>query len=162
MDATALWWLLALVLMGVGLIGTVFPLLPGTPFLFFGMLVGAWADGFRHVGYITLAVLFALVLLSALLDWIAGALGAKRVGASKQAVTGAFIGSFAGMFAGLPGLVLGPFVGAVAGELYARRDVLQAGKVGVATWVGLLLGAIAKVAIALVMLGIFISVYLLT
>lgn len=50
MDASTLWWLLALVLMGVGLVGTVFPLLPGTPFfLFFGMLVGAWADGFSHV-----------------------------------------------------------------------------------------------------------------
>lgn len=94
---------------------------------------------------------------------MAGALGAQRVGASKQAVSGAVIGSFAGMFAGVPGLVLGPFIGAVLGELYARRDVLQAGKVGVATWLGLLFGAVAKVAIALVMLGIFfVSVYLLT
>ncbi|MDR3430057.1 MULTISPECIES: DUF456 domain-containing protein [Silvimonas] len=159
-DGNIWWWLLAFGLMITGLIGTVFPLLPGTPFLFFGMLIAAWITAFTRVGYITLGILFALVLLSAALDWMAGALGAKKAGASKLAVSGAILGSLAGMFAGIPGLILGPFIGAALGELYARRDLVQAGKAGVATWLGLLLGAIAKVGIALMMIGIFASVWL--
>ncbi|GGP22883.1 DUF456 domain-containing protein [Silvimonas iriomotensis] len=158
-DGNIWWWVVAIALMLTGLVGTVFPLLPGTPFLFFGMLVAAWIDGFTRVGYITLGILLLLMLFSALLDWMASALGAKHAGASKQAVSGALLGSIVGMFFGIPGLILGPFIGAVAGELYARRGIVQAGKAGVATWLGLVLGAIAKVAIALMMLGLFLSVW---
>ena len=85
----------------------------------------------------------------------ASLLGAKRVGASPKAVLGATLGSVVGIFFGLPGLILGPFIGAVIGELGARRGLDQAAASGVATWVGLLLGTIAKLAIGLAMIGVF-------
>ncbi len=68
---------------------------------------------------------------------------------------GAFVGSLVGLAFGLPGLLVGPFVGAIAGEWYARRDLRQAGKVGFATWLGMLLAAVAKLAILLAMVGLF-------
>ncbi|WP_308445879.1 DUF456 domain-containing protein [Chitiniphilus purpureus] len=143
------------VLVFIGLLGTLLPLLPGTPLIFGGMLLAAWVDGFVRVGWMPLVLLAGLLLLSIVLDYISGALGAKRYGASKQALWGALAGSILGVFGGLPGLLIGPFAGAALGEYYARRDMEQAGKVGLATWMGLIIGAIAKVAVALAMLGIF-------
>ncbi|MDT0496345.1 DUF456 family protein [Algiphilus sp. W345] len=156
-----LWWGLAVLLIGGGLVGTIYPLLPGVPMIFIGMWIGAWVDGYARVGTKTLVFLGVLTAFSVILDFIASALGARRVGASRQAVTGALIGSIAGMFFGLPGLLIGPFVGAVVGELVARGGLSQAMNVGVATWIGLLLGALAKLAISLVMIGVFVSVFLL-
>lgn len=153
---TVLWWLLALALIVGGLAGVILPILPGLPMLFGGLLIIAWMDDFVRVGGFTLGVLGALVVLGMVLDFIAGALGAKRVGASPRAVTGAALGSVVGMFFGLPGLLLGPFVGAVIGELGARGSLRQAGASGVGTWVGLLVGTIAKLAIGLAMLGLFV------
>ncbi|UXY16391.1 DUF456 domain-containing protein [Chitiniphilus purpureus] len=155
MVAATAWYVLAGVLVFIGLLGTLLPLLPGTPLIFGGMLLAAWVDGFVRVGWMPLVLLAGLLLLSIVLDYISGALGAKRYGASKQALWGALAGSILGVFGGLPGLLIGPFAGAALGEYYARRDMEQAGKVGLATWMGLIIGAIAKVAVALAMLGIF-------
>jgi len=65
-----------------------------------------------------------------------------------------------GLFLGIPGLILGPFVGAVAGEFIARRELLHAGKVGLGTWIGLVLGAVAKLLIAFMMVAAFGAFYL--
>jgi len=92
-------------------------------------------------------------------DFAATALGARRVGASRQAIAGAAIGTLVGVFFGPIGLVLGPFVGAVAGELAARGSLEQATNVGVATWMGLLFGTLAKLALSLAMLGVFAAAY---
>jgi hypothetical protein len=158
---TALLWALAVVLVLVGIAGTVLPALPGAPLVFLGLLLAAWIDGFQRVGWLTLALLAALTLASMGVDLVATSLGAKRVGASRQAVIGAAIGTVAGLFFGLPGIVAGPFVGAAAGEYLARRDVIQAGKVGLGTWLGLALGAAAKLALAFAMLGLFLTAYIL-
>lgn len=155
MDISVLWWGLALLLIIGGLAGTLLPILPSTPMILAGMLLAAGLDDFQRVGWLTLALLAALVIVSQLMDLVAGALGAKKAGASRLAMVGALIGSVLGIFAGLPGLLLGPFFGAAAGEFLARQDAMQAGKVGVATLLGFILGAVAKVAIALAMLGVF-------
>jgi len=147
--------LLAIALVLGGLAGAVLPLLPGLPMLFGGLLLGAWVNGFIHVGKWTLGILGVMLAVGMALDFIAGSLGAKRVGASPKAVLGATLGSVVGIFFGLPGLILGPFIGAVIGELGARRGLDQAAASGVATWVGLLLGTIAKLAIGLAMIGLF-------
>ena len=102
-----------------------------------------------------LVLLGVLVVLALIVDFAATALGAKKVGASKKAIAGSVAGTFVGLFFGLPGLLLGPFVGAVLGELAAQRYLDQATRVGIATWVGLLLGTIAKLALSLTMLGVF-------
>lgn len=153
-------WVAAAGLVAVGLAGAVLPMLPGIPLVFIGLWLGAWIDDYQRVGTFTLVVLGVLVVASILIDFVASAVGAKRVGASPQAIWGALIGSIVGMFFGLPGLLLGPFAGAVVGELMARSDLRQATNVGIATWLGLLFGTLAKLALSLTMLGVFVLSYL--
>ncbi len=154
-------WILVLMLVTVGLAGTVLPMLPGAPMVFGGLWLAAWIDGYTRVGPWTIGVLGVLVLLAIAMDFIASALGAQRVGASRQAIIGSVIGSVVGLFFGLLGLLLGPFIGAVIGELMARRDMQQATTVGIATWIGLLFGTIAKLALSLTMIGVFVFAYFL-
>ena len=153
--------ILAAVLVLIGLAGTLLPILPGVPLIFAGLLVAAWADNFQHVGAVALTILGALTVLAIAADFLASALGAKKLGASPKAVAGATIGAIVGIFFGLPGIVLGPFLGAVIGELSAKRELLQAGKSGLGTWLGLLLASVAKLTVSFLMLGVFITAYLL-
>ncbi|WP_269532747.1 DUF456 domain-containing protein [Chitinimonas sp. BJYL2] len=148
-------WVLAILLMLAGLVGTILPLIPAAPLLFGGFLLGAWLDQFERVGWIWLGVLLILTALMAVVDFVAAALGAKRQGASRLAMVGAALGTVVGMFLGLIGLVIGPFVGAVAGEWAASGDRVRAGKVGLATWLGMLLGTVAKLVLALMMIALF-------
>jgi uncharacterized protein len=160
MTRPELWlWLLAVVLVLVGLAGSVLPVLPGVPLVFTGLVVAAWADDFQRVTWVTIAVLGLLTVCALAVDLAATALGARRVGASRLAIAGAAVGTVAGMFLGIPGLVLGPFVGAVAGELISRGETRQAARAGVATWLGLVFGTIAKLAIVFTMLGLFAFAY---
>jgi uncharacterized protein len=160
MSVEVLWWMLALLLVGIGIAGSVLPALPGVPLVFAGLLLAAWAGGFEQVGAFPLVVLGVLTLLSFVIDMAATAMGAKRVGATKLAVAGAALGTLAGLFLGLPGLILGPFAGAVAGELMSHGQVQQATRAGVATWMGLLFGTLAKLALIFTMLGLFALAYI--
>ena len=153
--------LLAIALIIAGLAGTVLPALPGVPLIFGGLLLIAYQDGFRKVGVVTLVILGVLAILAVAIDYVAGIFGAKRVGASKLAIVGATIGTIAGLFLGFAGIIFGPFIGAAAGEFIARQDALQAGKVGFATWLGIIIGIAAKLGIAFLMVGIFVANYFL-
>lgn len=152
-------FVLAALLVAIGLAGTVLPALPGAPLVFAGLLLAAWADGFAHVGARTLAVLAALAVASLGVDVAATALGARRAGASPRALAGAALGTLVGLFFGIPGLLLGPFLGAALGEWTAHRELGRAGRVGLATWLGLLLGSAARLALAFTMVGIFVAVW---
>lgn len=160
MDPTLL-YLLAIVLVIIGLAGTVLPVIPGALLVFAGLFVAAWADGFARVGTLALVIIGVLAALSFVADFVASLLGAKRVGASPLALFGAALGGGIGLFLGLPGLILGPFVGAVAGELIARGGLRQAGKVGLGTWLGLVAAAVVKVIIAFMMIATFLAFYIL-
>jgi uncharacterized protein YqgC (DUF456 family) len=149
-------WLLAGVLIVLGLAGLILPVLPGIPLMFAGLILMAWAEDFVHVGWITLTLLGVLTLLSYGLDFLATALGAKRFGASPRAVMGAAVGAVAGLFFGLPGILLGPFVGAVLGEFSRKATLRQATQAGVGATLGLLFGALLKLALAFTMLGVFV------
>lgn len=155
MDNTSLYYVIAGVLIVVGLLGTILPVLPGLPVMFAGMLLAAWAGDFRHIGGGTLTALGALVLLSIAVDLVASLMGAKRSGASKKGMWGAGLGGFAGIFFGLPGLVAGPFLGASLGEMAHGRAWRDASKIGLGTWLGLLLGALLKLMLAFWMLVLF-------
>ena len=155
MDATIPLWLLAAVLVVAGLLGLVLPVLPGTPLLFAGLLIAAWAEDFAYVGAGTLAAIAVLAILTYPIDFAATALGARRFGASKRAAVGAAVGALVGLFFGIPGILLGPFIGAVIGELTAQRGLGEAGRAGVGAMVGLVLGAAGKMALAFSMLGLF-------
>jgi uncharacterized protein len=154
-------WILAVVCIAAGVAGIVVPVLPGPPLVWLGMLFAAWADGFTRVSGWTLAFLAVLAASTLAIDLIASAAGAKRVGASRWAIVGAVVGTVVGLFLGLPGIVLGPFVGAVAGEMLTRRNWKAAGKVGLGTSIGLLLGIAAKTAVVFAMLGVFVLAYLI-
>jgi uncharacterized protein YqgC (DUF456 family) len=154
-DATLAWLGIATLLVGIGLAGTLVPALPGVPLIFVGLALAAWAEGFAHVGGGTVALLAFLMLLAWAADFAAGLLGARRFGASRLALLGAGAGALIGMFLGLPGLILGPFAGAVLGELVERRDLLQAGRAGIGALLGFALGSAVKLAIGLSMLLIF-------
>lgn len=149
-------WALSIVLILVGLAGTVLPALPGTALVLGGIVLGAWVDNFTRVGLVTLAVIAAIAVLAWVLDYVAGLLGAQRAGASRQALIGAALGTVVGLFMGLVGVLFMPLVGAAIGEYIARKDQQQALKVGVSTWLGIMAGLLAKVVLAFVMIGIFV------
>ena len=153
---------LAAVLVLIGLVGTVLPVIPGALLIFAGLALAAWAHDFTRVGWVGLTIIGLLGLLSFVADFVASLLGAKRVGASPMALVGAAIGAVVGLFLGIPGLILGPFLGAVLGEYVARGKLVQAGKVGLGTWLGLLVAAVTKVVIAFLMIGTFFAFYLFT
>lgn len=156
----ATWALFALsaVLVAVGVAGIVLPVIPGAPVLFAGLVLAAWAENFEFVGYGWLTVLGLLALLSYAVDFAAGVFGARRFGASRRGMLGAALGAVIGLFFGLPGVLLGPFVGAVLGELSGQRRLDEAGRAGMGASLGLVLGAAAKLALAFSMLGIFAAV----
>ena len=160
MSIEVLWLVLAVVLVCVGVAGSVLPALPGVPLVFAGLLLAAWAGDFQQVTWVPLVVLGLLTVMSFVIDLAATALGAKRVGATKLAVLGAALGTLGGLFLGLPGLILGPFVGAVAGELLSHGQVQQATRAGLATWMGLIFGTLAKLALVFTMLGVFALAYI--
>lgn len=157
---SVLLWVLASVLVVVGVAGVLLPILPGGVLVFAGLLLAAWADGFTRVGAATLVVLALLTMAIYAIDLVATWLGAGRLGASRRGAIGAVAGTLVGLFFGLPGLILGPFLGAVAGEYTVRRKLGEAGRAGAGAWLGLALGAAAKVALVFVMLGFFTAAYL--
>lgn len=154
-------WILSVLLIVVGVAGTVLPALPGTLLVLAGIVLGAWIDDFTRVGWGVVTAVSVLTVLSIVLDYVAALLGAKRVHASREAVIGAALGTVAGIFTGFIGLLFMPLLGAAAGEYLALRDHRRAASVGVATWIGIMVGLVAKVVIAFVMIGIFIVALLL-
>jgi len=122
---------------------------------FAGMLLAAWVGGFQQVGWITLTVLGVLTALSVVVDLLSTALGAQRVGASRLAIIGSIIGTLAGLLFLPIGILVGPFAGALIGEMLHGRELGQATKVGLATWMGLMLGVVLKVGLAFAMLAVF-------
>jgi uncharacterized protein YqgC (DUF456 family) len=154
-------WIAAIALIAIGVAGTILPAIPGVTLVFLGMLLAAWIDDFARIP-VWLVVVFALLTaLTWVVDYLAAAAGAKRAGASRLAVIGAVIGTVAGIFTGFVGLLFMPLAGAAIGEYIAQRDLRRAGSVGIATWLGLLIGTAVKVAIVFAMLGAFVVALLL-
>lgn len=154
-------WIASVLMVVVGVAGTLMPAVPGTPLVFAGLLLAAWIDGFQRVGAPTLVVLALMTAAAFLVDFVSASLGAKRAGASREAVIGAALGTLVGIFFGLPGLLLGPFVGAVTGEYLSCRDLAGAGRVAAGTWFGFVFGVLVKLALAFAMVGLFVISYLL-
>jgi uncharacterized protein len=153
---TVVLWILAVALILAGVAGTILPALPGAILVFGGIVLAAWIDDFTRIPAWLLVVLGVLTALAWVVDYVAAAAGAKKAGASRYAVAGAMIGTVLGIVTGLWGLLFMPLVGAAIGEFIAQRDLRRAGRIGIATWLGLLLGTAAKVAIVFAMVGVFI------
>jgi len=146
---------LALIVMLVALIGNVVPGIPGTPLALIAAVAHRLYFGQSSVNN---AVLFVLVLLAALaliFDFLGSALGAKKFGATWRGVVGAVIGGIIGLFFNIPGIILGPFVGATLFEMLGDKEFKKAAKAGAGAVIGLVLGAIGKSALCVVMIALF-------
>jgi len=154
-------WAVAVILVVAGIVGIVLPALPGTILIFAGLLVAAWADDFMRVGPLMLSIIAIIGVATYGVDFVATALGAKHLGASKRAMAGAALGTVLGLFLGLPGIIVGPFLGAIAGELTVHRDWKRVGKAGLAAWIGFVIGTAVKVALAFLMIGLFAAAFVI-
>lgn len=150
-----LFYVLGASLIVIGLAGAIVPVLPGIPLIFGGIWIIAGVDHYNHLGVWWLVSIALVGAVGLTMDLLSGAFGAKRVGASPRAVWGALLGTLIGLFFGLPGLLLGPFFGAVVGELSAGNSMLRSTHVGVGTWVGLLFGTIIKLVSSVTMVALF-------
>ena len=142
------------VLILVGLAGTIIPALPGIPMIFAGGWLIAYLEDYQFFGWGTLIALGVLTVISLIIDWVSQTMGAQKAGATKLGLTGAFVGTIVGIPFGLVGIFLFPVIGAFVGEMIGHRDMRKAGKVSWATWIGMIAGIAAKLAIAFIMIGI--------
>jgi uncharacterized protein len=145
----------------LGIAGVVLPVLPGPALLALGAVLVAWAEGFTRVSGWTAAACVALALLIWAVDLAASMLGAKAFGASRWAVLGAALGLVVGLFLGVPGILLGPAVGAIALEYARDPNFERAMKAGVGAFLGFVLGTAVKVSLAFVLVGAVILALLL-
>ena len=141
-------WFGAIVLIVLGFAGTIVPAI-------------GWADHYEKVGFWTIAVLIVLAVIGVVVDSVAQTAGAQRAGASKAGIVGSIVGTVVGIPMGLFGIFVMPLVGAAVGEFWAKRDLMHAGRVGVATWVGMIVGTAVKVALAFTMTGYLFFIYLM-
>jgi uncharacterized protein len=158
MDTTTILWIISAIMLITGFAGLLLPALPGVLLIFAGLVFAAWAENFAYVGWGTIAILGALTVAAYLIDFLAGLFGAKRFGAGKYGVIGAAIGTVIGLLFSLPGIIIGPFIGAVLGELYANKDLQSASTAGFGVWIGMAIGIAARIAVAFVMVGVFLVV----
>jgi len=161
MDLEVVGYIFAAVLMVVGIVGIILPVLPGLPVTFLGMLLAAWLDGFERVGWVSLVVLGVMTALSVVVDILSSVMGARRVGASRKALVGAALGTVVGLFFGPIGIVAGPFLGALLGELWHGKALNLAARVGLATWIGMVVGMVLKLGLGFAMLGWFLLAWFL-
>ena len=146
---------LALLLMGVGMIGSVIPLIPGTSLIFVTAVAHRLYFGAAGASLTVLATLGGLMLLSLVLDYLASMYGAKKLGASKLGMVGAALGALVGVFFSLPGILLGPFIGAFLFEMAAQRPCKAAAVAGIGATCGLFAGALGKLLCCFLMIGLF-------
>ena len=144
-----------MILMTLGIIGSVMPGLPSTPIVFVISIAHKLYFGPTGAAWWVIAILGILMVASLALDYAASVLGAKRLGATWRGAVGAVVGGLVGLFFSLPGILLGPFIGAVVFELAGGRDWRQSSKAGVGATLGLLAGALGKIAFCLMMMTLF-------
>jgi uncharacterized protein YqgC (DUF456 family) len=146
---------LALVVMLAGLIGSLLPVLPGTPLILAAVIGHRLYFGATSVGNLVLIALVGLMLVSLVFDFLASMLGAKKFGATWRGVTGAMVGGVIGLFFSLPGIILGPFLGALLFEMLGDKEFKKAAHAGLGATIGLLLGIAGKFSIGVVMIILF-------
>jgi len=151
--------LVAILLVVIGIAGTILPMLPGVPLVYAGLLLAAWHDSFNKVSILTMVIIGSIALLAWAVDFVASIMTAKKVGASNYALWGAGVGALLGILGGIPGLIIGPAIGAIIGELIAHKDVSKATTVGIAAGLGFVLALAVKIVLALTMLAVFAYAY---
>ncbi len=150
-----LWFAGALFIMAIGVIGCVFPAIPGTPLIFAAAIAHRFIVGEAGAQTWVLVTLGVMALLSLAADLAVSLYGAKRLGATRLGLIGAGVGGLIGLFLGPIGILLGPFVGAFSFEFAGGRAWRDSAKAGVGATIGLLVGAVGRVACAVSMTLLF-------
>jgi uncharacterized protein YqgC (DUF456 family) len=146
---------LALLVMLFGVIGSLVPVMPGVPVIVVAALGHRLYFGDHGASWWVLAVMTVLAVIALALDYVAGMIGAKKLGATWRGIVGAVVGGLVGLFFSLPGILLGPFVGALLFELAGGREFKLAAKAGAGAVLGLFAGAVGKLALCMVMILLF-------
>lgn len=146
---------LALLVMFIGMAGSILPGIPSTPLVVLAAIAHRLYFGDASLSNWALAVLVALMLLSLVMDYVASMFGAKKLGATWRGVLGAVVGGVIGIFFALPGIILGPFIGALAFEMIGGREWKEAARAGLGAVIGLFVGALGKLACCALMMGLF-------
>ena len=148
--------IVSIVIIIIGLIGTMVPMLPGIPLIYLSYIIWGLASGWRDYGATTMIILGFVTVASVLLDYYAGAAGAKKFGASTAGVIGAFLGAIFGIiFFNIPGLILGPFAGAVIGEMIAGKPQKEVWRAGWGAFLGFLAGSFFKIIVGTILAIMF-------
>lgn len=156
--------IVAILLVVIGVAGTILPMLPGVPLVFAGLLLAAWTDGFDKVSIFTIVIIGVIATMAWAVDFFASIVTAKKVGASKYALWGAGIGAIIGIAGGIVGLIVGPAIGAIIGEQIAHKNTgkeaaSKATTVGIAAGLGFVLALAVKIVLVLIMLAVFAYAY---
>ncbi|PYM13032.1 MAG: DUF456 domain-containing protein [Verrucomicrobia bacterium] len=146
---------LTLFVMCFGLAGSVLPGVPSTPLVMLAAVAHRLYFGAASVDNWGLAVLGALMVLSLVMDYLASMAGAKKLGATWRGVLGAVVGGLVGIFFNLPGIIFGPFLGALLFEMIGGREWKEAARAGLGAVIGLFVGALGKLACCTLMMGLF-------
>lgn len=145
--------IIACILFAAGLAGSILPLLPGAPLIWLGMLIYGFFVNFEGLSvtfYIWQGLAVGLIFV---IDYVAGAWGVKKFGGSRNAMLGSIVGAVFGLFLfGPAGIIFGPFIGAVAGELLSGKQLEQAVRSGLGTLLGFIGGTVMKVAVMVMMI----------
>lgn len=153
--------LAVLLVMGVGVVGSFLPGIPGPPLVLAAAIVHWLIYGEASASITVLIVMALLMVFSLALDYVATLVGARKLGATWRGVVGAGVGGVVGIFLGPIALVLGPFIGAVLFEMLGGREIKEASRAGVGAVLGLLAGTLGKLACAIAMTGLFlVSVFM--
>lgn len=135
---------LAIILMVGGIAGCVLPVLPGAPLAYAGLLLLHFT-GLAHFSTAQLIVWLIVVVVLQVVDYITPLLGSKYSGGTSFGNRGCVAGTLLGLFFMPWGIILGPFLGAVAGEMMGGSDFPHAVRAGIGTLIGFLLGTLLKV-----------------
>jgi len=150
-----------LVILGIcflvgGLAGCILPVIPGPPLSYVALLL-LQATGFAGFTVKFLLVTAAVTIVVTVVDYLLPAWGTGKWGGSRAGVIGSVIGLLIGLFFVPLGIIVGPFAGAVVGELIAGRDRDAALRAGFGSFVGFILGSVMKLTVCLIFTYYFIK-----
>jgi len=146
---------LALIVMCIGLVGSVLPGIPSTPLVMLAAIGHRLWFGPASASNLALVILGGLTALSLVMDYLASMYGAKRLGSTWRGVVGAVVGGLIGIFFAFPGIIVGPFLGALTFEMLGGREWKEAARAGLGAVIGLFVGALGKLACCVAMIGLF-------
>jgi uncharacterized protein YqgC (DUF456 family) len=146
---------LALLVMLVGLIGSLLPVLPGPPLVLAAAIIHRLVFGQASVNNLVLIILVGLTAVALVFDFLASVLGTRKFGSTWRGMVGAVVGGMIGLFFALPGIILGPFLGAMLFEMLGDKEFKEAAHAGLGATLRLLLGIVGKFVICVVMILLF-------